>query len=128
MQPDTTIFLVDDDSAVRDSLKLALETYGYRVRDFASSADLLRSGDFREKSCLVIDMHMPEISGLELVERLVADKPVPPAVLITGRADDAVRRRARAAGVFAVIEKPFETALLVRAMDGAMEASRARCH
>jgi FixJ family two-component response regulator len=128
MQPDTTIFLVEDDAAVRDSLKLALETYGYRVRDFASSAEFLRSGASREKSCLVLDLHMPEISGLELVERLIADKPAPPAVLITGRADEAVRRRARAVGVFAVIEKPFDTALLMRAMDRAMEAAGATWH
>ena len=122
MQPDTTIFLVDDDPAVRDSLKLSLETYGFTVRDFASGSEFLASGDRAENSCLVLDMHMPVVSGLEVLEQLAVRKIAPPTVIITGRADDSIRQRARAAGAVAVLEKPFDTTALLRAMRQAMDA------
>jgi two-component system response regulator FixJ len=124
MRPDTTIFLVDDDPAVRDSLKLLLETYGFIVRDFASGRDFLASGERAENGCLVLDMHMPLVSGLELLEQLAVHSAVPPTVIITGRADDGIRQRARAAGAYEVIEKPFDTATLLKAMRQAMDAAQ----
>jgi two-component system response regulator FixJ len=123
MQAKTTIFLVDDDPAVRDSVKLALETYGFTVRDFASGSDFLASGDGAENACLVLDMHMPVINGLDLLEQLAANKIAPPTVIITGRADDTIKRRAHAAGAFEVLEKPFDTAALLTAMRQAMDAA-----
>ena len=128
MQPDTTVFIVDDDPAVRDSLKLLLETYGFSVRDFASGSDFLASGARAENSCLVLDMHMPVISGLDLLEQLAVKKIAPPTVIITGRADGNLRQRARAAGAFQVIEKPFDTPALLRAMRQAMDAAHEAAH
>jgi two-component system, LuxR family, response regulator FixJ len=122
--PHPTIFLIDDDPAVRDSLKLFLETYGYVVRDFASGSEFLKCGNRAEAGCLVVDMHMPMVSGLDLLEQLAAEKAVPPTVLITGRADPATRHRAVAAGVFEVIEKPFDPAALLTALQGAVDAAR----
>jgi two-component system response regulator FixJ len=124
MRPDTTVFLVDDDPAVRDSLKLLLETYGFIVRDFASGRDFLASGERAENGCLVLDMHMPLVSGLDLLEQLAVQSTVPPTVIITGRADDGIRQRARAAGAYEVIEKPFSTATLLKAMRLAMGAAQ----
>ena len=63
MRRDATVFLVDDDPAVRDSLKLLLETYGFTVRDFASGSEFLASGERAETGCLVLDMHMPVALG-----------------------------------------------------------------
>jgi two-component system response regulator FixJ len=123
MRPDTTVFLVDDDPAVRDSLKLLLETYGFTVRDFASGNDFLASGERPETGCLVLDMHMPVVSGLDVLEQLAVKSTVPPTVIITGRADDSIRQRAYAAGALAVIEKPFDPAALLRAMHQAMDAT-----
>ena len=95
MRPDTTAFLVDDDPAVRDSLKLLLETYGFIVRDFASGRDFLASGERAENGCLMLGMHMPLVSGLDLLEQPAVQATVPPTVIITGRADDSIRQRAR---------------------------------
>ncbi len=122
MTHDTTIFLVDDDTAVRDSLKLLLETHGLAVRDFASGAQLLQESAPRPGDCLVCDVHMPVMSGLEIVETLTRRGIASPAILITGRADEALRRRARAAGAFLLIEKPFDGDLLVDAIDRALNA------
>lgn len=122
MTHDTTIFLVDDDTAVRDSLKLLLETHGLAVRDFASGAQLLQESAPRPGDCLVCDVHMPVMSGLEIVETLTRRGIASPAILITGRADEALRRRARAAGAFLLIEKPFDGDLLIDAIDRALNA------
>jgi two-component system, LuxR family, response regulator FixJ len=128
MRPDTTIFLVDDDPAVRDSLKLLLETYGFIVRDFASGSDFLASGERAENACLVLDMHMPIVSGLDLLEQLAVKSAALPTVIITGRADDSIRQRARAAGAYQVIEKPFDAAALLRAMNHAVDAAQTAVH
>lgn len=122
MTQDTTIFLVDDDTAVRDSLKLLLETHGLAVRDFASGAQLLQESAPRPGDCLVCDVHMPVMSGLEIVETLTRRGIASPAILITGRADEALRRRARAAGAFLLIEKPFDGDVLIDAIDRALNA------
>jgi two-component system, LuxR family, response regulator FixJ len=119
-----TIFLIDDDPAVRDSLKLFLETCGFVVRDFASGSEFLKCGSRAEAGCLVLDMHMPMVSGLDLLEELATEATAPPTVLITGRADPATRHRALAAGVFEVIEKPFDPAVLLTALQGAVHAAR----
>jgi len=120
MAHDATIFLVDDDTAVRDSLKLLLETHGLAVRDFASGAQLLQGSAPRPGDCLICDVHMPVMSGLDVVETLAKRGVTSPAILITGRADEALRRRARAAGAFLLIEKPFDGDQLIDAIDRAL--------
>lgn len=118
----TIVYLVDDDSAVRESLKLLLETHGLAVRDFASAAQLLREGAPGVEDCLICDVHMPIMSGIDLIETLARSGKAPPTILITGRGDDALFRRARAAGAFLVLEKPFDGGLLVEAIDRAVAA------
>jgi two-component system, LuxR family, response regulator FixJ len=124
MRRDATVFLVDDDPAVRDSLKLLLETYGFTVRDFASGSEFLASGERAETGCLVLDMHMPVVNGLDLLEQLAVKK-IAPTVIITGRADAGIRQRAHAAGAVAVLEKPFDATTLLNAMRQAMDESQA---
>ncbi|HYM01839.1 MAG TPA: response regulator [Stellaceae bacterium] len=110
---DVAVFLVDDDDAVRDSLKLLFETYGLAVSDFASALQFLRYGALPCNACLVLDVHMPHISGLDLVEKLAAEGALPPTVMISGRAEGETIKRAAAAGVFGFLYKPFDSAKLV---------------
>ncbi len=122
MARDTTVFLVDNDAAVRDSLKLLLETHGLVVKDFDSGKALLQDHLPRAADCLVCDIHMPVMSGIDLIETLARRGVSRPTILITGRADAALRQRAQAAGAFLVLEKPFDGAQLIDAIDRAVEA------
>jgi two-component system, LuxR family, response regulator FixJ len=122
MARDTTVFLVDDDAAVRDSLKLLLETHGLVVKDFDSGKALLQDHMPRAVDCLVCDIHMPVMSGIDLIETLARRGVSRPTILITGRVDAALRQRAQAAGAFLVLEKPFDGAQLIDAIDRAVEA------
>jgi two-component system, LuxR family, response regulator FixJ len=103
------IFIVDDDAAVRDSLRLLLECEGFEAQEFGSGRQFLdvgRPGQPRYGDCLILDVHMPGMSGLELLEMLRRCGDVLPAILITRRPDAASRERARPAGALAVVEKP----------------------
>jgi CheY-like chemotaxis protein len=100
-----TVAVVDDDAAVRDSLRLLLGTIGYSAETFASAAEFLNT-DRQHLTCLVLDHHMPDMAGMELVERLRADGSGIPVLLITGAPSPAVAGRATALGVTTVLEKP----------------------
>ena len=106
------VYLIDDDEPVRDSVRTLLETCDYQVQDFPSCRDFMDGFDGRgpedSKGCLLLDLHMPVMSGLEFMERHGADLRGMPVILITGRADAATAARVRDAGVVAVLEKPFE--------------------
>src|SRR5262249_22618971 len=98
--------IVDDDPAVRHSLKFSLEIEGYAVGIYASAQELLEALDLDRFRCLVIDQHMPGMSGLDLVAKLRDRKLSVPAVLITSHPPRAVAVRADNAGV-PIIEKPL---------------------
>ena len=104
LQP--TVFVVDDDPAVRNSLKFSLELEGFAVRLYADGAELLADSHLPACGCLVIDQMMPGKSGLDVVEILRTRGISNPAVLVVSGSSLQVRRRAAAAGI-AVIEKPF---------------------
>jgi len=109
-KPRDLILLVDDDLAVRESLKFALELEGLAVRAFSSGAELLRHPDLLRAGCLVLDYKMPEMDGFEVLSRLAARHvPLP---VITPDATGPVRRRATAAGVRHVLEKPLSDSTL----------------
>jgi FixJ family two-component response regulator len=108
VQSDPQVILVlDDDPAVRDSLKFTLEVEGFQVCEFSSPSDLLRHSDsLPAASCLVVDYNMPEMNGLELVARLRDRRVLMPAILITSHPNDNLRRRAAEAAM-PIVEKPF---------------------
>lgn len=113
------VLVVDDDAAVRHSLKFALELEGLDVRLYEDGAELLREAALPQSGCLVVDYLMPGMDGLELVERL-RDRAVDlPALLITGRSTGDLRRRANRAGFRGVVEKPFDDGAL---LDGIRDA------
>lgn len=108
-----TVIIIEDDEAVRESLKLLLESHGLRVKDFASCEAFTRDGQPLGPSCLIVDQNMPGMTGIDLIEELCRTGEIFPAILVTGRGDNALRARAQAAGVLAYLEKPVvETRLL----------------
>jgi two-component system response regulator FixJ len=98
--------VVDDDDAVRDSVGILLETHGLHVRGFASGAEFLESDVHDVMCCLVIDYHMPGMTGIEVVQELRRLGRSYPTILITGLSDAAIIRNALSAGIMAILEKP----------------------
>ena len=111
-----TVFVVDDDAAVRGALKFALELEGLKVRLFDGPAALLAESSFPSDGCLVIDYRMPNMDGLELISQLRALKVGLPIILITGRVSGDLRRRAVKLGVHRVLEKPLSDGALVEGL------------
>jgi two-component system, LuxR family, response regulator FixJ len=105
--PGFVVIVLDDDLAVRNSLKFSLEIEGFTVRSYATGAELLGAGDPPHCGCLVVDQHMPGMSGLDLIDLLRSRHFSAPAILITS--DDpspSVRERAGKASV-PIVEKPL---------------------
>ena len=101
------VFLVEDDEAVRESLLLALRRRGYKITGFASPALFLGEADMSNCDCIIVDLHLPVMNGLELLELLRKRAITIPALMITGRMDQALEARIERAGVAAVLSKPF---------------------
>jgi two-component system response regulator FixJ len=106
VRPTATILIVDDDVAVRDSLKFSLELEGFTVRLYADGRELLSEPNFPDDGCLVIDEFMPGLSGLETVDALRRRGKSIPVILVTSHPSSAIRHGATARGVV-IIEKPF---------------------
>ncbi len=104
--PIPTVLVVDDDPAVRNSLKFSLEIEGFAVRTYPDGAELLKETDLPGHGCLIIDYHLPGLSGLDLLAELRNRKVSLPAILITTNPSATVLNRAAMAGVL-VIEKPL---------------------
>jgi FixJ family two-component response regulator len=100
------VIVVDDDAAVRNSLKFSLEVEGFTVRAFADGGDLLCEADLADCCCLVIDQNMPRMSGLDVVAKLRNRDFLAPVILITGHPNAAVLKRATSADIL-IVEKPF---------------------
>ena len=106
--PDRLVAVVDDDDAVRDSLRFLLEIAGYTVAAYASAAQFLQEAPLPQLACLVVDQHMPDLTGLQLVARLRGDGVGLPVALITGSPSADVLRLARELRVKIVLEKPLD--------------------
>ena len=102
------ISIVDDDESMREAMKGLVKSLGYTVEAVATAQEFLSSRHARRTSCLITDMQMPGMTGLELYQRLsTSGKPIP-TILITAYPDDGVRERALAAGVIGYLSKPFD--------------------
>ena len=115
-----TVHLVDDDDAVRDSLKLLLESHAMNVCDYKSAEDFLSSAAAGVRECLVLDMHLPVLSGLDLIKIMRERNMRHPIVFITGRSDKETKARAMSAGAVAFLEKPVGEDALMGAIYGAL--------
>jgi two-component system, LuxR family, response regulator FixJ len=118
-----SVIVVDDDAAVRHSLKFALEQEGMVVKVYASGEELLAAGDLPEHGCLVIDHYMPHMTGVELVNRLRHRLVALPVILITTNATADLRRSAVRSGIRQVLEKPLEDGSLFDSIRGALAVS-----
>ena len=101
------VAVVDDDSSLRNATQNLLEAAGFSTVAFGSADGFLKSPRRNDVSCLVTDMRMPGMTGLELFKRLVASDNAIPTVLITAYPDEAVRSTAREAGIRCYLSKPF---------------------
>lgn len=116
-----TIFVVDDDESVRDSARALLESYDLVVEDFASAQAFLEGFERGRKGCVLLDINMPEMGGLELLELLRDRDILIPVIMVTAQNEVALRERAARAGAFAFLEKPVDDTL-IEAIDQALKA------
>ena len=116
-----TVFIVDDDADALDSLECLLKSIGLDVKSYQSPSNFLDEYDSSRPGCIVLDVRMPELSGLELQLELNQRGPSPPVIVITGHGDVPVCAFAFRAGAFDFIEKPVNPQLLLGRIQRAIE-------
>ena len=107
------IFIVDDDLAVRDSLQQLLESIGFTVETYGSGESFLEQASLPDRACVLLDLKLPGLNGLEVLEILAAQHSDTCVILISGHSDGAVKARATRAGAAAMLEKPLRDELLL---------------
>jgi len=120
-----TVFIVDDDEAVRSSLRLLIKSVGLIPAALGSAREFLEKYDPAQPGCLVLDVRMPEMSGLELQEQLNRQGAVIPVIFITGHGDVPMAVEAMQAGAFDFLQKPFRDQDLIDRIQRALEKDRA---
>lgn len=118
------VFVVDDDISVRESLELLIRSEGWQPETFASALDFLERPSASVPNCLVLDVSLPGLNGLELQTRVAADRPEMPIIFITGFGDVPMTVRAMKAGAVEFLTKPFSDDVLLGAIRQALERSR----
>ena len=119
-----TVYVVDDDEAVRDSLQWLLEGNDYRVRCFDSAESFLARYDPREVACLIVDIRMAGMTGLELQERLIERRSPLPIVIVTGHGDVPMAVDSMKKGALDFIQKPFDDRTLVALVERMLDHAR----
>jgi FixJ family two-component response regulator len=120
------VFIVDDDASVRDSLRWLIESVQLNVECYATAQEFLDGYQGQQTGCVVLDVRMPGISGLDLQEELRQQGFILPVIIITGHADVPMAVRAFKSGVFDFIEKPFNDQRLIDRIQQAIEKSRSQ--
>jgi len=120
MQPEPVIYVVDDDDAVRQSLEFLLKTAGITVRGFESAKAFLEVLPQVDQGCVITDVRMPEITGIDLLRQVKATKPDLPVIVITGHGDISLAVEAMKIGAVDFLEKPFDDDLLIAAVRAAL--------
>ena len=116
------VMIVDDDESVRRAARRLIKSYGFPVETFASADDFLASGRLSETACLLLDVQMPGLNGLELQSRLVAaGGHQVPIIFITAFNDENARAQALKAGALCYLVKPFEEADLLNSINIALQ-------
>ena len=114
------ISIVDDDEAVRAAMKGLVRSLGYSAATFASAEEYLHSDQANDTSCLITDVQMPGMNGMELQARLIADGRSTKVIFMTGFPDEKVRARVLKAGAIGFLKKPFDDACLIKCLDRAL--------
>jgi FixJ family two-component response regulator len=121
----TLVSIVDDDASLRESTQLLIRSVGFKTEVFASSRDFLNSCHVEETACLILDVRMPGMDGLELQRCLIEAKRQIPIVFITAHANDNEEKRARKAGAVDFLRKPVNEEKLLDAIQAALKRKEA---
>jgi FixJ family two-component response regulator len=116
------VAIVDDDNSIRTAVQDLLEAVSLPVQAFASAEEFLRSGKQRVTACLIVDIRMPGMSGLELQEKLNAEGCRIPIIFITAHGDEKIRAQALRAGAVEFLTKPFDDEILIESVRAALES------
>ncbi len=116
-----TVYIVDDDDGMRRALALLMSTVGYQALAFARPTDFLAKYDANQPGCLVLDVRMPEMSGLEVQQHLNRKGSMLPVILITGHGDIPMAVQAMKDGAFDFLQKPFRDQDLIDRINGALK-------
>lgn len=120
MTASATIYVVDDDATIRESLSYLLESDGFRVRAYDCAESMLADGDMSHDGCVLIDLRMPGMSGLQLQRALTSRNSALPVIFITGHGDTTSAVRAMKDGAFDFLEKPFSPEQLLSSVRSAL--------
>jgi FixJ family two-component response regulator len=120
------IAIVDDDRSVREAAKTLIGSLGYATAAFASAEDFLKSGHLRDTACLITDVQMPGMSGVDLQDHLTANGHSTPVIFVTAYPEESVRARALDAGAFGFLSKPFTEESLIECLGRALERYRSK--
>jgi FixJ family two-component response regulator len=120
MSEDKLISIVDDDELARDGIRELVESFGYTVAAFSSAEDLLASSQVEETACLITDLQMPGLSGLELQEALRSQGHRTPVILITAYPSENHQKRALNGGAVGFLSKPFDEGSLIKCLTAAI--------
>jgi|SRR5215467_8993176 len=115
------VAVIDDDEAVRTAVQELLRSAGLPARSFASAEDFLKSGQQRQTGCLIADIRMPGMSGLELQAKLNADRFKIPTIFITAHGDEKMRMQALRTGAVEFLAKPFDDEALLERVRAALD-------
>ena len=120
----SVISVIDDDASVRAATNNLLRSHGYTVHTFASAEDFLRSAQVNGTACVIADVQMPVLSGLDLLTLMRTQGYRVPFIFITAFPDESVRDRALRAGAIAFLAKPFAAPTLIKCLDSALQRDR----
>ena len=120
----SVISVIDDDASVRAATDNLLSSHGYQVHTFASAVDFLKSARLGDSSCVIADVQMPVMSGLDLLTHMRTLGNDAPFVFITAFPDDSVRARALRAGAICFLAKPFAGPVLINCIENALNRPR----
>jgi FixJ family two-component response regulator len=116
------IAVIDDDESFRAALVDSLDSFGYGVRGFASAEDFVAADGEGACDCVITDIHMPGMSGLDLKRLLTARDCRVPVIMITAKAEPGLEARAVASGAVCLLRKPFEATALIGSLERALKA------
>jgi len=120
MSANPLISVIDDDASLCNALVGLVRSFGYDARGFGSAEEFLRAGDVGSFSCIISDIHMPGMNGIELKRHLTARDWLVPMIMITGRAERGLEESVSASGAMCLLTKPFEVATLIQCVERAL--------
>ena len=128
MTENPVISIVDDDESVREAIESLMKSVGYIAKVFSSAGEFLKSEYLNDTGCLILDLQMPGMSGLELQSRLAASRSRVPIIFISAHSDAEARARALEAGAIGFLQKPFSEDALLDAIKSSLAARKGGGH